>query len=72
MEGIEMSLKLALLLIALGICVVAGFVVAIAGGVLAWIAGAHPAAAVVRGGAAFAALFLLEITVVTLLWTALS
>jgi len=67
-----MSVKLALLLITLGIGVVAGLVVAIASGTLAWIAGAHPAAAVVRGGAAFAAILVLETTVITLLWTVLA
>ncbi len=66
-----MSVKLSLLLIALAVAVVIALVLGLVAGVLSWLAGAHPAGAVLRGGATFVGVLVTEVAVLTLIWTAM-
>ncbi|MEU8195225.1 hypothetical protein AB0C10_15740 [Microbispora amethystogenes] len=51
----------------LAIIVTAGFVVGIAGGILAWLGGAHPALAVLAGAGGFVTFVTLSLTVANFL-----
>jgi hypothetical protein len=55
-----------LLLIALVLAFVLALIIGIAGGVLSWMSGVHPAAAILRGGAAFGGVLALAVAVLTL------
>lgn len=67
-----MTTKMMFLLLALALGVVVALIVGIAAGVLSWLAGAHPAAGVVRGGATFVGVLVVEVAILTLFWTAIS
>jgi hypothetical protein len=64
------SVRLSLLLIALGLGVVIALVLGIAAGVLSWLSGTPSAGAILRGGASFVGVLVMEVAILTLIWTA--
>jgi hypothetical protein len=65
----EMSVRLSLLLITITVGGVIALIVGIVAGVLSRLAGTHPAGAILQGGATFAGVLLMEVAVLTLIWT---
>ena len=64
-----MSVRLSLILLALALGVVIALVLGMVAGVLSWLAGAHPAEAILRGGATFVGVLVMVVAVLTLIWT---
>jgi hypothetical protein len=64
-----MSVRLSLLLITLALSVVIALVLGLVTGFLSWLAGAHPAQAVLRGGATFGGVLVIGVAILTLIWT---
>ncbi|WP_406326838.1 hypothetical protein [Streptomyces sp. NBC_00203] len=64
-----MSIQMTLLVLALAMGAVIALISGIAAGVLSWLAGTHPAGSIVRGGATFVGVLVMEVAVLTLFWT---
>lgn len=67
-----MSVQLSLLLIVLAVAGVIALILGIAAGMLSWLSGTHPAGAILRGGATSVGVLVMEVAILTLLWTAAS
>ncbi|MFL6119611.1 hypothetical protein [Actinophytocola sp.] len=65
-----MSVRFSLLLVALVLGVVIALVLGLVAGFLAWVAGAHPATAVLRGGTCSIGVLVMVAAILTLFWTA--